>query len=128
MDGLEDAALVEQWRHVQDAYMRTANAIDRELESRFDIGFNEFEVLDLVSEIGTDECRMKKLADHTPLTQSALSRIVDRLEKAGLITRNACADDRRALVVGLTEQGRVLHLKAAAVHRNVLRENLPAAG
>ncbi|WP_427018564.1 MarR family winged helix-turn-helix transcriptional regulator [Pseudarthrobacter sp. P1] len=125
MDGLEEGALVEQWRRVQDAYMRTSNAIDRELESRFDIGFNEFEVLDLVSETGLDECRMKKLADHTPLTQSALSRIVDRLEKAGLITRSACSDDRRAIFVELTEQGRALHREAAVVHRGVLRENLP---
>ncbi|WP_285725496.1 MarR family winged helix-turn-helix transcriptional regulator [Psychromicrobium xiongbiense] len=119
-----DAQLVEQWRSVQSVYLRTSNAIERELESRFKIGCSEFEILDLLAEKFDDSCRMKHLAESSPLTQSALSRIVDRLEKAGLVERAACQDDRRSLLVGLTEAGHDLHLAAATVQRGILKDQL----
>lgn len=58
------------------------------------------------------------------MTQSALSRIVDRLEKSGLVCRNSCSDDRRALLVSITDQGRKLHRQALRTHRRLLQENL----
>jgi DNA-binding MarR family transcriptional regulator len=109
---------------VQNAYFRTANAIDRELETRFKIGFSEFEILDLLSEVDAESCRMKDLTKQTPMTQSALSRIIDRLEKAGLVRRQVCSDDRRAMYVELTEKGSKLHHEAAVAHRAVLEEFL----
>lgn len=119
-----ESGLVEQWRSVQDAYLRTSNAIERELESKFNIGCSEFEILDLLAEYSPENCRMKDLGETSPLTQSALSRIVDRLEKAGLVSRDACPDDRRALFVALTPQGRKVHTEAAVAQRAVLRDCL----
>lgn len=121
-----DSGLVEQWRSVQDAYLRTSNAIERELESKFDIGYSEFEILDLLAEFSPENCRMKDLALISPLTQSALSRIVDRLEKAGMVERAACTDDRRAMLVALTPLGRSVHAEAAVAQRAVLKECLGA--
>lgn len=119
-----DRQLVEQWRSIQDAYFRTSCAIDRALEVKFDIGLNEFEILDLVAESNDEACRMKKLGERTPMTQSAVSKVVDRLEKAGLLMRHSCADDRRSLYLELTEAGRTLHSAAAVEHRALLKENL----
>lgn len=109
---------------MQDAYLRTSNAIERELESKFDIGGSEFEILDLLAEYSPENCRMKDLTMVSPLTQSALSRIVDRLEKAGMVERAACTDDRRAMLVALTPQGRSVHAEAAVAQRAVLKECL----
>jgi DNA-binding MarR family transcriptional regulator len=50
--------------------------------------------------------------------------VVDRLDKAGLISRQSCEDDRRSLYLELTDAGRALHRKAAIEHRALLRENL----
>ncbi|WP_144661443.1 MarR family winged helix-turn-helix transcriptional regulator [Paenarthrobacter nicotinovorans] len=121
---LEDRELVEQWRDIQSSYFRTAGAIDRALEAKFDIGLNEFEILDLVAESEESSCRMKSLGERTPMTQSAVSKVVDRLEKAGLVTRQTCAEDRRSLFLELTEAGRELHSTAAVEHRALLKENL----
>lgn len=121
-----ESGLVEQWRSVQDAYLRTSNAIERELESKFDIGCSEFEILDLLVEHSDQSCRMKDLALTSPLTQSALSRIVDRLEKAGLVERATCSDDRRAMFVALTEKGLEVHTGAAVSQRAVLKDCLEA--
>ncbi|WP_394940676.1 MarR family winged helix-turn-helix transcriptional regulator [Psychromicrobium sp. YIM B11713] len=123
-----EVGLVEQWRSVQDAYLRTSNAIERELESQFDIGYNEFEILDLLAEYSAEQCRMKDLAIESPLTQSALSRIVDRLEKAGLVDRAACPLDRRSMIVGLSEKGREVYARAATVQRSVLKQCLGQEG
>jgi DNA-binding MarR family transcriptional regulator len=120
----QDRELVEQWRSIQSAYFRTAGAIDRELEARFNIGLNEFEILDLVADTEDAHCRMKQLGERTPMTQSALSKVVDRLQKAGLINRQSCEDDRRSLFLELTDAGRALHADAAVAHRALLQENL----
>ena len=119
-----DRQLVEQWRSIQDAYFRTSCAIDRALEAKFDIGLNEFEILDLVAESSDTACRMKALGERTPMTQSAVSKVVHRLEKAGLLARHSCADDRRSLFLELTDAGRALHQQAAVEHRALLKENL----
>ena len=116
--------LVEQWRAIQCAYLKTSNALDRELSARHGIGLNEFETLDLLSEQSADGCRMKDLAAISPMTQSALSKIVDRLEKAGFVRRAACAEDRRSLYLELTEAGARLHGEAAITHRELLEANL----
>jgi DNA-binding MarR family transcriptional regulator len=67
---------------------------------------------------------MKELGERTPMSQSAVSKVVDRLEKAGLLTRESCADDRRSLYLKLTAAGRKLHQAAAVEHRALLKENL----
>lgn len=120
----QDRQLVEQWRSIQNSYFRTAAAIDRALEAKFDIGLNEFEILDLVAESVDSACRMKALGERTPMTQSAVSKVVDRLEKAGLVSRVTCSDDRRSLYLELTDAGRELHSDAAVEHRALLKENL----
>ena len=117
--------LVEQWRAIQCAYLKTSNALDRELSARHGIGLNEFETLDLLAEHSAEGCRMKDLTVESPMTQSALSKIVDRLEKAGFVRRAACAEDRRSLYVELTDAGTQLHGQAAVTHRGLLEENLP---
>lgn len=118
------ARVVEQWRSMQSAYLQTAGALERALNDGFDLGLSEFEVLDLLAEKKDAECVMRDLLPLTPMTQSALSRVVDRLQKAGLVARNECSYDRRSMFVGLTEKGAALHRDAAAVYRSLLTESL----
>ncbi|HEY9357192.1 MarR family transcriptional regulator [Arthrobacter sp. BE255] len=120
----QDRQLVEQWRSMQTTYFQTAGALERALEAKFNIGLTEFEILDLVAESADAACRMKQLGERTPMTQSAMSKVVDRLDKAGLISRQSCEDDRRSLFLELTDAGRALHRQAAVEHRALLRENL----
>src|SRR5689334_15134791 len=94
--------VIEAWREQQRAYQATASLLDRTLEQQFDLGLSEFEILDLIWESKSDECTMRNLVDLTPMTQSALSRVVDRLTRAGLIGRNECSYDRRSMFVSLT--------------------------
>ncbi|HEY9290503.1 MAG TPA: MarR family transcriptional regulator [Microlunatus sp.] len=121
-----EAKLVDQWRDLQERYLKTSAVIERELSSQYGIGLSDFEVLDLIAELDDAEnpCRMKNLSKLSPLTQSALSRTVDRLQKSGLVERDFCSEDRRALLVSMTAEGRRLHADAAKSHRRLLRETL----
>ncbi len=116
--------VVDAWREQQKAYQATASMLDRALEQEFDLGLSEFEILDLISEKNSDDCTMRDLVDLTPMTQSALSRVVDRLTRAGLLGRNECTYDRRSLFVSLTPEGETVHARARKVYRKLLADEL----
>ncbi|MCB2572795.1 MarR family transcriptional regulator, partial [Listeria monocytogenes] len=75
-----------------------------------------------------ESCTMRNLVDLTPMTQSALSRIVERLVKAGLVERNTCDYARRALFVGITAEGARVHDDAKRAYEGMLEKALAGAG
>jgi DNA-binding MarR family transcriptional regulator len=118
-----EQALVEQWRGVLSVHARTMCELDRELH-RFGLGASDFEVLDVLAE-GADEdggsaCRVQELASRVHLSQSALSRLIARLEKDGLVSRGMCSEDRRGVRVALTDAGRARHAEVQPLQRAVL--------
>ncbi len=123
----EDAT-VRRWRDVLACYSRVSCALDHALQDAHDIGMSEFEALDRIVDASCERRRMHDLAGDMYLSQSALSRTVARLERAGLVERSMCADDRRAIFVTLTEAGRERHAEARRTQRAVLAEHLTAAG
>jgi DNA-binding MarR family transcriptional regulator len=50
------------------------------------------------------------------LAQYSLSRLIDRLEKAGYVKRRACADDRRGQVIAITSSGRSMRRRMWSVY------------
>jgi len=122
--------LVNSWRGLLERYHATWHALDRALRDGHQLGASEFEVLDALTEgvcADSEEKaaqRMQDLGASVQLSQSALSRVVGRLEEDGLVTRTMCGHDRRGIYVRLTEAGRTKHAKAMLTHRAVLAENL----
>ena len=87
---------------------------------------SEFEVLERLAESSEHKFRAQELAETVHLSQSALSRLIDRLARSGLVERCLCDMDRRGIYVTLTEAGRQRHAEAARTHRAVLASVLPA--
>ena len=114
------------WRAIAASHAAACAALERELGKRHGLGVSEFEVLDRLAESGHHEFRSQELADAVHLSQSALSRLIDRLEKNGLVERCLCGEDRRGIYVTLTPAGRERHAEAAPTHREVLASVLPA--
>ena len=77
-----------------------------------------------LAEAKDDSHRVQELADTVHLSQSALSRVIGRLERDGLVSRSLCPDDRRGIFVCLTDAGRAKHAEARRTHRAVLTEHL----
>ena len=123
MSRRSDDELARAWHELMGRYHRTTCVLDRELEAAHGIGSSDFEVLQLLYESGRDgSVRMSDLGQQAHLTQSALSRLVARLERDGLVERTMCAQDRRSVFTTITPAGRELYRSARATQRAVLRE------
>ena len=68
--------------------------------------------------------RMQQMGRATALSPSATTRLVNRLEERGLLTRVLCADDRRGIYTELTEAGQALLADARPVHDETLERAL----
>jgi DNA-binding MarR family transcriptional regulator len=123
----DSPTLVETWRGVAQCHAKVSAALDKALEREHGIGLSEFEVLErLATTEESDGCRMQDLAGSVCLSQSALSRLIGRLETDGLVQRAMCTQDRRGIYAHLTDEGRARYTAARPTHRAVLAEQLPA--
>ncbi|PZG27753.1 MarR family transcriptional regulator [Spongiactinospora gelatinilytica] len=121
---VSEEAIVAAWRQLLAQHASTWCALERELGEKHGLGPSEFEVLDRMVESGHDKFRVQELADAVHLSQSALSRLIARLERAGLVGRNICEADRRGIFVCITPEGRARHAAALPTHRAVLAATL----
>jgi DNA-binding MarR family transcriptional regulator len=96
----------EAWRGFIRAHASLVDQLDRELVETHGLPLHEFEVLLLLERAEHGRLRMSELADRALLSQSGLTRLVDRLERTGLVERVRCAADRRGLYATLTDEGR----------------------
>lgn len=65
----------------------------------------EFEVLLRLVRSDGYRLRMSDLAAQTGLSTSGITRVVDRLERAGLVCRETCTSDRRGFWAALSPEG-----------------------
>ncbi|MEV7289050.1 MarR family transcriptional regulator [Streptomyces sp. NPDC093252] len=122
-----ERALVGQWRDMLALHARTQCELDRALHTH-GLGASDFEVLDVLADAATPdgECsfRVQEISHRIHLSQSALSRLIARLERDGLVERAMCPEDRRGVRVVLTGRGRALHAAVLPVQRAVLARML----
>ncbi|MFJ6540658.1 MarR family winged helix-turn-helix transcriptional regulator [Streptomyces sp. NPDC091385] len=84
---------------------------------RYGLGEGEFDVLCALRRAGAPYERAPgELAAHTMVTTGAMTKRIDRLERAGLVTRRRSGDDQRGRIVALTEPGRKLIDEAFTDH------------
>ncbi|MFF2730774.1 MarR family transcriptional regulator [Streptomyces sp. NPDC058008] len=125
-----EQALVGEWREMLALHARTLNELDRALDQH-GLGASDFEVLDVLAEAAGESggacLRVQEIASRVHLSQSALSRLVARLEKNGLLRRAMCSEDRRGVRVELTGAGQARHAEARPVQREVLSRMLNGA-
>ena len=119
-----DEAVRAAWHALISAKVASWNALERELGELHGLGVSDFEVLDHLAS-RPDGCRSQSLADAVHLSQSALSRLADRLERHGLVQRSNCVDDRRGINLVLTAAGRDKHGQALRTYCEVLARTLP---
>ncbi|GAA1256672.1 MarR family transcriptional regulator [Kitasatospora nipponensis] len=123
----DQAELVREWRALLARHAATSCVLERELGEGFGLGMSEFEVLERLAQAPAEAAgnlRVQELAETVHLSQSALSRLIGRLEKAGLVARAMCASDRRGIYVQLTPEGRERYEAARPLHRAVLARML----
>lgn len=93
------------WRAFLEAHRRVADVLEAELRDHEELPLAWYDVLVQLSESPTRSLRMQGLADAVLLSKSGLTRLVDRMQDAGLVERASSADDRRGIMAVLTDAG-----------------------
>jgi len=97
--------------------MAMHEALDREL-APFDITSAQYVIL--VNLAGNEADSAAKLCKGVSYDPGAMTRMLDRLERKGLIRRARCPGDRRKVVLELTAEGKAVYPKLVAAHVKVL--------
>ncbi len=113
---LRQRAQLQAWRAFLEAHARVTDVLARELRERDDLPLAWYDVLVQLSEAPDRRLRMQELAEAVLLSKSGVTRLVDRMEQQGLVTRAACPDDRRGTFAELTESGYERLTRAYPVH------------
>ncbi len=106
-DRLEpDPTRLAAWEAFVFAHAAVVGRIERELAGDPDlVPLAWYDVLTALSEAPGERLRLSELAREVVLSRSGLTRLVDRLEAAGLLRREACPDDGRGTLAVLTPAG-----------------------
>src|ERR1700709_1383543 len=116
------AGLVE--RHAPDrSHQAICRALDTQLSEEAGIPLAHYDVLVQLSNAG-GQLRMRDLAGRLLLSRSGVTRLIDRLDRDGLVTRRACAQDGRGQYACITDGGRELLTAARPNHIRGVRSHL----
>jgi DNA-binding MarR family transcriptional regulator len=98
--------------------------LGRDLQQDSGLTFADYEILVRLSESPGHRMRMSELADLTLSSRSRLSHQIDRMQKAGYVDRQECADDRRGYFAVLTDAGHATLVEAAPKHVDSVRRRI----
>lgn len=110
------------WRGLLRVHAALCGTLDAELEAAHGIPLSSYEVLIYLRQAPDGRLRMADLADRVLLSRSGMTRLVDRLERAGLLVREQCPADARGCYAVLTPDGETFLDEARPTHLNGIRE------
>jgi DNA-binding MarR family transcriptional regulator len=116
-----DPARMAAWRAFIAAATRSTAHLAQELLEETGMSLSSYEVLVHLSEAPERSLRMQELAGHVLLSQSGLTRLVDRLESEGLVQRRRCSSDGRGTFAVLTDAGLASLERAYPTHLRGVR-------
>jgi DNA-binding MarR family transcriptional regulator len=128
--GIADDALevrAHGWRTLAALHDFIESELERSLTKQVRLSVVEYTVLDALSRQHGWHMRMQQLARASALSPSATTRLVNRLEERGLLTRVLCDDDRRGIYTELTAAGHSLLDEARPIHDDALERALAEA-
>jgi DNA-binding MarR family transcriptional regulator len=110
------APALDAWARLLRGHAAITRALSAELEADHGLTINDYEALLLLSRADEGRLRRVDLAGQLLLTPSGVTRLLDGLERVGLVERAACSSDRRVTYAVLTEAGRARLEEASASH------------
>jgi len=120
------AVELQAWRGLLCTHAMLAKRLDAELERAHGVPLSSFEVLHHLGAAAEGRMRMCDLADSIHLSRSGLTRLVDRLERDGLLERCSCDHDARGAYACLTAKGREQLVQAKLTYVAAVRSHFLA--
>ncbi len=109
------------WRGLVRVHAALVKELDAELEARHGLPLTSYEVLKSLYAAPHGKLRMAELAEHALLSRSGMTRLIDRLEREGMVGRTTCDKDGRGCYAVLTDRGRAAVEEACATYLSVVR-------
>lgn len=113
-------------------FLINLNKIQSVISRKFDslsvhgLNFNDFVILYILYNSSENKMRRIDLAEKTGLTASGVTRLLNPLEKIGLVSREANERDARVSYVVITETGKKIFEEAKTTAENITKDILPA--
>jgi DNA-binding MarR family transcriptional regulator len=117
-------ATLQAWIRLNRARDRVLDAIERDLKAGGCPPLAWYDVLLELTRAPEGRLRPFEIEKKTLLAQYNLSRLIDRLEREGLITREPCADDARGQWVVITEKGRATQARTWKVYAQAIQRHV----
>ncbi|HEX2016943.1 MAG TPA: MarR family transcriptional regulator [Solirubrobacteraceae bacterium] len=121
-----DSRQLAAWRGLLRSHACLVKALDSELEAAHGLPLTSYEVMVYLQSADEHRMRMCDLAASILLSRSGLTRLVDRLERDGLIERVSCPHDARGSYAQLTDAGREKLRLARDTHLAGVRQHFLA--
>ena len=122
MDDFFTSAEAAAWGGFLSTHGQLSKLLEENLRRTSGLSHAEYEVLLRLSREDNGRLRIQALAESSVLSHSGTSRLVDRLEGAGLVERAGATEDKRGAYAVLTDAGRDHFTQAARQHTNLVRE------
>ncbi|PKG23180.1 MarR family winged helix-turn-helix transcriptional regulator [Niallia nealsonii] len=122
----EQSPFVASWLTLTSIQEKVANELENTLQAAHQLSLREFYVLLFLAQAPEKKLRLQQLQEMVNLSQSALSRLVARMEakSCGALQRHICQDDRRGIYTSLTAYGEEKLVKAKMTFQQTLNEAL----
>jgi DNA-binding MarR family transcriptional regulator len=104
------------WQSFLAAHRQIVEQLADEMLREHQLPLEWFDVLVHLADLPGMRARQKELRDRMLLSESGVSRLLVRMEKAGMITRSTADDDRRGMEIAVTDAGRTALLAAIESH------------
>lgn len=118
-----NSTLVHDFGLLIKSATRLEQRIDTALRRECGISHTMLEVLIRLYRQPGEQVSQRRLADDLTLTSGGTTRLIDRMEEAGLVRRLPSPEDRRSVLVEPTEPGHEVFLRASAVHARVVERH-----
>lgn len=117
-------AVIRAWARLTTAQQLALSAIERDLKQAGLPPLVWYDVLLEVERAGSAGLRPFELEQAMLLAQYNLSRLLDRIERAGYVERRPCEDDARGQLIIITEPGKVIRRRMWPVYARAIEAAL----
>lgn len=118
-----DSARNSLWKLFLTVHTRLVERVEQDFRQAELPPFEWYDVLIALKQAPEQRLRLSELADALLVNRTNVTRLVDRLETAGLIRREACQDDRRGAFAVLTKAGLKMQQKMWAVYAQSIAQS-----
>ena len=112
---------VELWRSIADSWKRLKAAAETNL-TRAGLSVAEYRILRVLKEQGSSP--MNRFCPATMLSQPTITGIVDKMEQRGLVERVRSKEDRREVLIAITQKGSSAYAEGEEIHRRFVEKTL----